>query len=72
MAEESGKGLNGTVTEALPSGVFRVELDSKQVVLAHIAGKDSVRFVRVLPGDRVKVVLSPYDHGRGRIVERFR
>ena len=70
MAEESGKGLNGTVTEALPSGVFRVELDSKQVVLAHIAGKDSVRFVRVLPGDRVKVYFRRH-HGRGGIVERF-
>ncbi|MFO7973885.1 MAG: translation initiation factor IF-1 [Candidatus Hydrogenedentota bacterium] len=72
MANEAGKGLAGTVTEALPSGMFRVELDSKQAVLAHIAGKDSMRFVRVLPGDRVKVVLSPYDHSRGRIVERFR
>ncbi|HOD50932.1 MAG TPA: translation initiation factor IF-1 [Candidatus Hydrogenedentes bacterium] len=72
MSDDAGKGVAGTVTEALPSGVFRVELDTKQVVLAHIAGKDSMRFVRVLPGDRVKVVLSPYDHGRGRIVERFR
>jgi translation initiation factor IF-1 len=72
MADEAEKGLAGTVTEALPSGVFRVELDNRQVVLAHIAGKDRMRFVRVLPGDRVSVVLSPYDHGRGRIVERFR
>ncbi len=72
MAGEAGKGLDGTVTEALPNGVFRVELDSKQVVLAHVAGKDSVRFVRVLPGDRVKVELSSYDLGRGRIIKRFR
>jgi translation initiation factor IF-1 len=72
MADNEAKEFEGTVAEALPSGVFRVELDNKRVVLAHVAGKDSVRFVRVLPGDRVRIALSPYDHGRGRIVKRYR
>ncbi|HOF40816.1 MAG TPA: translation initiation factor IF-1 [Candidatus Hydrogenedentes bacterium] len=72
MAEEAEHTVDGTVAEALANGVFRVELADRQVVLAHISGKDSIRFVRVLPGDRVRVALSPYDHNRGRIVERYR
>ncbi|MGI6461600.1 MAG: translation initiation factor IF-1 [Candidatus Hydrogenedentales bacterium] len=72
MTEEAEHTVDGTVTEALANGMFRVELANRQMVLAHISGKDSIRFVRVLPGNRVKVVLSPYDHNRGRIVERYR
>lgn len=53
MTDEAEIAVDGTVTEALANGVFRVELTGRQVVLAHISGKDSIRFVRVLPGDRV-------------------
>jgi len=59
--KERGIVLEGEVVEALPNGMFRVKLDTGQEVLAHIAGKLRVNFIRILPGDRVKVELSPYD-----------
>ncbi len=62
----------GTVTEALPNAMFRVQLDSGHTVLAHISGKMRVYYIRILLGDRVKVELSPYDLTRGRITYRFR
>ena len=62
----------GTVTEALPNAMFRVQLDSGHTVLAHISGKMRVYYTRILLGDRVKVELSPYDLTRGRITYRFR
>jgi len=62
----------GIVEEALPSTLFRVRLDEGQEVLAHLSGKMRVHFIRVLPGDRVRVELSPYDGTKGRIVQRFK
>ncbi len=62
----------GTVTEALPNAMFRVQLESGHTVLAHISGKMRVYYIRILLGDRVKVELSPYDLTRGRITYRFR
>lgn len=64
--------VEGTVTEALPNAVFRVELPTGHQVLAHASGKIRMNFIRVLPGDRVLVELSPYDLERGRITYRFK
>lgn len=60
----------GTITEALPNAMFRVELDSGHKVMAHVSGKMRMHFIRIVPGDRVKVELSPYDLSRGRITFR--
>jgi len=62
----------GTVVEALPNAMFRVELDTGHKVLAHLSGKMRIHYIRVLLGDRVKVELSPYDLTRGRIVYRYK
>ncbi|HET6477823.1 MAG TPA: translation initiation factor IF-1 [Dehalococcoidales bacterium] len=64
--------VEGTVLEALPNAMFRVELANGHVVLAHISGKIRKHYIRVLPGDRVLAELSPYDLSRGRIVYRFK
>ena len=72
MAKEDVIEVEGTVTEALPNTQFRVELDNGHHVLAHISGKMRMNYIRILPGDRVKVELSPYDLSRGRITYRFR
>jgi translation initiation factor IF-1 len=64
--------VEGEVTEALPNTMFRVTLDTGHEVLAHISGKMRMHYIRILPGDRVKVELSPYDLNRGRITYRFR
>ena len=64
--------VEGTVTEALPNATFRVQMDNGHRVLAHVSGKMRKFFIRILPGDRVKVELSPYDLTRGRITYRFR
>jgi len=62
--------VEGTVMEPLPNAMFRVELDNGHKVLAHISGKMRMHFIRILPGDKVKVELSPYDLSRGRITYR--
>ena len=64
--------MEGTVAEALPNAMFRVELENKHVVLAHVSGKMRMHFIRILPGDRVAVELSPYDLSRGRITYRYK
>ncbi len=64
--------VEGKITEALPNGMFRVELDNGHKVLAHISGKIRMNFIRILPGDRVKLQLSPYDLSRGRITFRVK
>jgi translation initiation factor IF-1 len=64
--------VQGTVVEPLPNGMFRVELDNGHRVLAMVSGKMRMHFIRVLPGDRVTVELSPYDLTRGRVVHRDR
>lgn len=64
--------VQGTVVEPLPNGMFRVELENGHRVLAHVSGKIRMHFIRILPGDRVTVELSPYDLTRGRITYRHR
>jgi translation initiation factor IF-1 len=70
MAKEDLIEVDGVVKEALPNALFRVELESGHVVLAHISGKIRMNFIRILPGDKVKMELSPYDLTRGRIIFR--
>ena len=70
MAKEDLIEVEGIVAEALPNAMFRVTLDNGHKVLAHISGKIRMNFIRILPGDRVKIELSPYDLGRGRITYR--
>ena len=72
MAKEEGITVEGTVVEALPNAMFRVELENKHVVLAHVSGKMRMRIIRILPGDKVTVELSPYDLTRGRITYRYK
>jgi translation initiation factor IF-1 len=64
--------VEGTGVEPLPNAMFRVELENGHKVLAHISGKMRMHYIRILPGDRVKVELSPYDLTRGRVVFRFK
>jgi translation initiation factor IF-1 len=64
--------VEGTVVEALPNAMFRVKLDNEHVVLAHISGKMRMYFIKILPGDKVTVELSPYDLKRGRITYRYK
>jgi len=62
--------FEGEVTEALPSALFRVKLETGQIILAHVSGKIRKHFIRILPGDKVKVEMSPYDLTKGRITYR--
>jgi len=64
--------LEGEITEALPNAQFRVKVDTGQMILAHVSGKIRKHFIRILPGDSVKVELSPYDLTRGRITFRMK
>jgi translation initiation factor IF-1 len=64
--------LEGEITEALPNAQFRVKIETGQLILAHVSGKIRKNFIRILPGDRVKVELSPYDLTRGRITFRMK
>lgn len=72
MAKEEAIEVTATVVEPLPNAMFRVELENGHKILAHISGKMRKHFIRILPGDTVKVELSPYDLERGRIVYRMR
>ena len=73
MSKEEAREVTATVLETLPNAMFKVELeDNKHQVLAHISGKMRKNFIRILPGDRVLVELSPYDLGRGRITYRYK
>ncbi len=72
MAKEKGISVEGTVVEALPNTMFRVELENNHIVLAHVSGKMRMHFIKILPGDRVTLELSPYDLTRGRIVYRYK
>ena len=62
--------MEGTLVEKLPNAMFKVELENGHVVLAHISGKLRMNFIRILPGDKVKIELSPYDLNKGRIIWR--
>lgn len=70
--KEEAIEVEATVLDALPNAMFRVALDNKHQVLAHISGKMRKHFIRILPGDKVRVELSPYDLNRGRIVYRLK
>ena len=70
MPKEEPIRVMGTVVEALPSAVFRVELEGGHRVLAHVSGKMRMHFIRILPGDKVTVEISPYDLTKGRIIYR--
>ena len=72
MPKEDAIEVVGTVIETLPNAMFRVELENKHQVLAHISGKMRKNFIRILPGDKILVELSPYDLGRGRIIYRYK
>jgi len=70
MPKEELIEVEGTILESLPNAMFKVELDNGHKVLAHISGKIRMHFIRILPGDKVKLELSPYDLSRGRIIFR--
>ena len=70
MPKEDSIEVTGTVVETLPNAMFRVELENGHRVLAHISGKMRLHFIKILPGDKVTVELSPYDLTRGRIIYR--
>ncbi|HZX35552.1 MAG TPA: translation initiation factor IF-1 [Thermodesulfobacteriota bacterium] len=70
MPKEDAIEVEGTVIETLPNAMFRVELENKHMVLAHVSGKMRMHFIKILPGDKVIVELSPYDLTRGRITYR--
>jgi translation initiation factor IF-1 len=72
MPKEDAIEVVGTVLETLPNAMFRVELENKHLVLAHVSGKMRKNFIRILPGDKILVELSPYDLTRGRIVYRYK
>ena len=72
MAKNDSIQVEGTITETLPNASFKVQLENKHEILAHISGKMRMNYIRILPGDKVLVELSPYDLSRGRIVYRYK
>ncbi|TCL39540.1 MULTISPECIES: translation initiation factor IF-1 [Anaerospora] len=72
MAKQDAIEVEGTVLEALPNAMFQVKLENGHVVLAHVSGKIRMNFIRILPGDKVTIELTPYDLKRGRITYRFK
>jgi translation initiation factor IF-1 len=72
MPKEEPIKVDGTIVETLPNASFKVELESGHIVLAHISGKMRMHFIKILPGDKVTVELSPYDLSRGRITYRYK
>jgi translation initiation factor IF-1 len=71
MGKEDSIEVQGTIIETLPNAMFRVELENGHKVLAHISGKMRMHYIKILPGDKVTIELSPYDLTRGRITYRF-
>lgn len=72
MAKQGAIEVNGTVTEALANSMFRVELENGHEILCHISGKIRMNYIRIMPGDNVKVEMSPYDLTKGRISFRYK
>lgn len=72
MAKTNVIEIDGIVTEALPNATFRVELENKHIILCHIAGKMRMFYIKILPGDKVKVELTPYSLDKGRITFRYK
>ncbi len=71
MSKEDVITVQGKITEALPNGMFRVDLETGQKILAHLAGRMRIHYIRIVPGDTVNVELSPYDLTKGRIIRRL-
>ena len=72
MPKQEALKIDGVILETLPNATFKVELESGHIVLAHISGKMRMHFIKILPGDKVTVELSPYDLRRGRIIYRYK
>ncbi|MBI5639303.1 MAG: translation initiation factor IF-1 [Nitrospirae bacterium] len=72
MAKEDNIEVQGTIIETLPNAMFKVELENGQVILAYVSGKMRMHFIKILPGDKVTIELSPYDLTKGRITYRFK
>ncbi|MDI6743992.1 MAG: translation initiation factor IF-1 [Thermodesulfovibrionales bacterium] len=72
MPKEENIEVEGTIVETLPNAMFRVKLENGQIILAYISGKMRMHFIKILPGDKVTVELSPYDLTKGRITYRFK
>jgi len=72
MSKEDSIEVEGKVIEALPNAMFRVEVEGRHIILAHLSGKLRIHYIKILPGDRVTVELSPYDITRGRITYRLK
>ena len=72
MAKQAPIKVDGTVVEALPNATFKVELENGHEVIAHISGKMRMNYIKILPGDKVKLEMSPYDLTKGRIVYRYK
>lgn len=72
MAKQSTIEQDGTVLEALPNAMFKVELENGHEILSHISGKMRMHYIRILPGDKVKIEMSPYDLSKGRITYRYK
>ena len=72
MAKQSAIEQDGTIVEALSNAMFRVELENGHEIIAHISGKMRMHYIKILPGDKIKVEMSPYDISKGRIVFRYK
>jgi len=72
LAKQEAIKVDGTITETLPNASFRVKLENGHMILAHISGKMRMHFIKILPGDKVAVEMSPYDLSRGRITYRYK
>ncbi|PIR80037.1 MAG: translation initiation factor IF-1 [Candidatus Levybacteria bacterium CG10_big_fil_rev_8_21_14_0_10_35_13] len=72
MVHQGSTEMEGTVKESLPNTLFRVELDNGNIVLCHLSGKMRMNFIKILPGDRVRVEVTPYDREKGRITFRLK
>ncbi len=72
MAKEESIKAEGSVEETLPNAMFKVKLDNDHIILCHISGKMRMHYIKILPGDKVQVVLSPYDLTKGRITYRYK
>jgi len=71
MAHQGSVEIDGIIKEVLPNTLFRVELEGGQLILCHLSGKMRIHFIKILPGDRVKIEMTPYDNEKGRIIYRY-
>lgn len=72
MSKQAVIGIDGTVAESLGNAMFRVELENGHVIIAHISGKMRMHYIKILPGDKVRIEMSPYDLTKGRITFRYK